>query len=62
MKVLLERIQTGIAMARKILRAGYYWLTVEVDFYHYTETCHKCQIYADKMNVPPTPLYVMSFP
>ncbi|XP_058763854.1 uncharacterized protein LOC131637289 [Vicia villosa] len=53
---------SGHTMARKILRAGYYWLTMETDCYHYTKTCHKCQIYADKMHVPPTPLNVMSSP
>ena len=60
MKILLELTQMG--MARKILRAGYYWLTIEADFYHYTKTHHKCQIYSKKMNVPPTPLNVMSSP
>ena len=52
----------GHAMARKILRAGYYWLTMEADCYHYTKTCHKCQIYADKMHVPPNPLNILSSP
>ena len=52
----------GNAMARKILRAGYYWLTMEVDCYHYTKMCHNCQIYTDKMHVPPTPLNVLSSP
>ena len=32
----------GYAMARKILRAGYYWITMEADYYHYTKTFHKC--------------------
>ena len=35
---------------------------MEADCYHYTKTCHKCQIYADRINVPPTPLNVMSSP
>jgi hypothetical protein len=52
----------GHAMAKKILRAGYYWLTMETDCYHYTITCHKCQIYADKIHVPPTPLNVIASP
>ena len=49
-------------MARNILRAGYYWLTMEADCYHYTKTCHKFQIYADKMHVPQTHLNVLSSP
>ncbi|XP_050890668.1 uncharacterized protein LOC127096090 [Lathyrus oleraceus] len=32
----------GHAMEKKILRAGYYWLTMEVDYYHYAKTCYKC--------------------
>ena len=35
---------------------------MKADCYHYTKTCHKCQIYAEKMNVPPTPLNVLSSP
>ncbi|XP_045822052.1 uncharacterized protein LOC123914933 [Trifolium pratense] len=52
----------GHAMARKILRAGYYWLTMEADCYRYVKTCHKCQIYADKVHVPPNPLNVLTAP
>ncbi|KAK2423436.1 hypothetical protein QL285_033889 [Trifolium repens] len=52
----------GHAMAKKILRAGYYWLTMEADCFHYVKTCHKCQIYADKVHVPPTPLNVLTAP
>jgi hypothetical protein len=52
----------GHAMAKKILRAGYYWLTMEADCYHYTRTCYKCQIYSDKVHVPPTPLNVIASP
>ena len=46
----------GHAMSRKILRAGYYWLTMESDSYEYMKKCHMCQIYADKIHVPPAPL------
>ncbi|XP_050890352.1 uncharacterized protein LOC127095751 [Lathyrus oleraceus] len=44
----------GHVMAKKILRADYYWLPMEADYYHYTRTCYKCQIYVDKVHVPPT--------
>lgn len=30
----------GHAMAKKILRADYYWLTMENGCYHYARTCH----------------------
>ena len=49
-------------MARKILRVGYYWLTMESDCYEYMKRCHKCQIYADKIHVPPALLKVLSSP
>ena len=43
----------GHTMAKKILRAGYYWSTMETDYHHHLITCDKCQIYADKVHVPP---------
>ena len=53
---------SGHTMAKKIIRAGYFWLTLESDCIKYARKCHKCQIYADKMHVPPTPLNVLSSP
>ena len=41
------------AMARKILRAGYYWLTMESDCCLHVRKCHKCQTFADNVNAPP---------
>ena len=51
---------SGHSMAKKMLREGYYWLTMESDFYKFSKKCHKCQIYADKIHVPPTLLNVIS--
>ena len=53
---------TGHTMTMKILRAGYYWSTMEIDCHHNSRTCYKCQIYADKVHVPPNPLNVMISP
>ena len=53
---------SGHTMAKKIWRAGYYWLTMETDCHHHSRTCHKCQIYADKVHVPLVPLNVMTSP
>ncbi|XP_050890745.1 uncharacterized protein LOC127096181 [Lathyrus oleraceus] len=39
----------GPAMAKKILRAGYYWTTMEVDCYNFVKRCHECQIYGYKV-------------
>ena len=49
-------------MAKKILRVGYYWSIMETDCHHHLRTCHKGQIYADKVHVPPIPLNVMTAP
>ena len=49
-------------MARQIMKVGYYWMTVENDCINYVRKCHKCQIYADKIHVPPTSLNVMVSP
>ena len=53
---------SGHVMARQIMRAGYYWMTLESDCITYVRKCHKCQIYANKIHVPPTALNVMVLP
>ncbi|XP_019432548.1 PREDICTED: uncharacterized protein LOC109339546 [Lupinus angustifolius] len=50
------------AMARKILRACYFWMKMETKCCAYVRKCHKCQIYADNINAPPNPLNVLSAP
>ncbi|KAK5803374.1 hypothetical protein PVK06_031019 [Gossypium arboreum] len=52
----------GFSMARKIMRLGYYWLTMESDCISFARKCHKCQIYGDKIHVAPSPLHVMTSP
>ncbi|KAA3468858.1 RNA-directed DNA polymerase (Reverse transcriptase), Ribonuclease H [Gossypium australe] len=52
----------GFTMARQIMSFGYYWSTMEGDCINYTKTCHKCQIYGDKIHVSPSPLHVMTSP
>jgi len=32
----------GYVMARKIQRAGYFWMTLEKDCIDYVQKCHKC--------------------
>ncbi|XP_050909447.1 uncharacterized protein LOC127123254 [Lathyrus oleraceus] len=53
---------SGHTMVKKILRVGYYWMTMEVDCYRHVQTCHKCQIYANKIHVPLIPLNVLISP
>ncbi|KAA3483746.1 reverse transcriptase [Gossypium australe] len=52
----------GFTMARQIMRFGYHWSTMEGDCINYAKRCHKCQIYGDKIHVPPSPLHVMTSP
>ncbi|KAK8705215.1 hypothetical protein V6N13_048821 [Hibiscus sabdariffa] len=52
----------GFSMARKIMRYGYYWSTMERDCINYARKCYKCQIYADKKRSPPLPLHTMNSP
>jgi hypothetical protein len=44
-------------IARKIQRAGYFWMTLEKDCIDYVRKCHKCQVYSDKINAPSAPLF-----
>eukprot|EP00258_Populus_trichocarpa_P025576 XP_024441595.1 uncharacterized protein LOC112324178 [Populus trichocarpa] len=52
----------GHTMAKQIQRSGYFWLTMEKDCIDYVRKFHKCQIYGDKINAPPTPLFNMISP
>ena len=35
---------------------------MEADCYQHSRTCHKCQVYADKVHIPPVPLNVLTAP
>ncbi|XP_060195024.1 uncharacterized protein LOC132624231 [Lycium barbarum] len=48
--------------AKKILRAGYYWMTMESDCCNYVQRYHSCQIHGDLMKVPPSDVNVISSP
>ncbi|XP_014632486.1 uncharacterized protein [Glycine max] len=52
----------GHAIAQKILRAGYYWLTMESNCYVHVRKCHKCQTFTDNVNAPPVPLNILAAP
>jgi len=54
-KLILREVNKGTfgthmnrhSMARKVLRASYFWLTMENDCCVHVRKCHKCQVYAD---------------
>jgi len=52
----------GHAMAQKILKAGYYWLTMESDCCIHVRKCHKCQAFAGNVNALSIPLNVLAAP
>nr|XP_010317189.1 uncharacterized protein LOC101248606 [Solanum lycopersicum] len=33
----------GLTLARKVVRAGYFWMTMENDYCKFVQKCHKCQ-------------------
>lgn len=37
-------------------------IIMKVDCYKIFKRCHRCQIYADKVHVPPTPLNILTSP
>uniref|UniRef100_A0A2N9FC34 Integrase catalytic domain-containing protein n=1 Tax=Fagus sylvatica TaxID=28930 RepID=A0A2N9FC34_FAGSY len=53
---------TDPSWLRKIMRAGYYWLTMERDCIRHVQTCHKCQMYQNSKNAPPQYLHTMASP
>jgi len=52
----------GFVLAKKILMAGYFWMTMETDCIRYIQKCHQCQIHADMIRVPPNELNATSAP
>ena len=41
----------GVMLARKILRQGYCWATMEEDCIGFVRRCHKCLTHANRMNI-----------
>ncbi|KAJ4966414.1 hypothetical protein NE237_018263 [Protea cynaroides] len=66
----IEQVHQGICgphmnarmLAKKILKMGYYWNTMEADCAEFVRKCHKCQIQANLIHVPPTELHTLSSP
>jgi len=67
---MMEQIHEGVCgphmsghmLAKKIMRQGYYWTTMDKDCCDYVRRCHRCQIHANRMNIPPSMLYNMTTP
>ncbi|XP_070026568.1 uncharacterized protein [Nicotiana sylvestris] len=52
----------GYVLAKNIMRAGYYWLTMERDCFRFVRKCHQFQIHGDLIHSPPSELHPMSSP
>ena len=52
----------GRMLAKKILRIGYYWNTMETDCVDFVKSCHDCQTYANLNHMTPSELYNMTPP
>ncbi|RDY04217.1 Tf2-11, partial [Mucuna pruriens] len=52
----------GRALARKISRVGYYWLTLKADCVDYVKRCDKCQRFADNDQAPTEQLHTVASP
>nr|XP_033510250.1 uncharacterized protein LOC117275021 [Nicotiana tomentosiformis] len=53
---------SGYVLAKKILRAGYYWLTMERDCISFLRKCHQYQVHDDLIHSSPSELHTMSAP
>nr|XP_023921133.1 uncharacterized protein LOC112032598 [Quercus suber] len=51
----------GRMIAKKILRIGYYWNTMETNCVDYVKSYRDCQTHANMYHVPPNKLYSMTF-
>ena len=52
----------GHMLTHKIIRTGYFWLTMETDCCQFVQRCSKCQIHEDLIHVPPSNLHALTSP
>ena len=50
----------GHMLACKIMRLGYFWLTMETDYCQFAHKCPKCQVHGDLIHVPPSQLHALT--
>ena len=49
-------------LACKIMRTGYFWLTMETDCCQFVQRFPECQIHGDLIDVPPSELHALTSP
>ncbi|RVW88181.1 hypothetical protein CK203_042909 [Vitis vinifera] len=52
----------GHMLARKIMKTGYFWLTMETDCCQFVQRSPECQIHGDLIHVPPSELHALTSP
>ena len=52
----------GHLLARKIMRTGYFWLTMETNCCQIVQRCQECQMHGDLIHVPPSELHALTSP
>ncbi|XP_015575897.1 uncharacterized protein LOC107261405 [Ricinus communis] len=52
----------GIVLTRKVMRQGYYWLTMEKDCIALVRKCRECQLYSNLSHIPLTELHNLTSP
>ena len=52
----------GHMLARKIMRIGYFWFTMETDCFQFVQRCPEFQMHEDLIHVPPSELHALTFP
>ena len=52
----------GYMLVRKIMRTGYFWLTMETDCCKFVQRCPECQMHGDLIHMPPSELHALTSP
>ena len=52
----------GHMLARKIMRIGNFWLTMEIDCCKFVQRCPECQMHGNLIHVHPSELHALTFP
>ena len=52
----------GHMLMRKIMRIGYFWLTMETDCCQFVQRCLECQMHEDLIHMPPSELHELTSP
>ena len=66
----MREVHTGVygphmgkhMLGRKIMRIGYFWLTMEVDCCQFVQRCPECQMHGDLIHMPPSELHALTSP